>query len=108
MTRDGIEINLRKSPYRVTVGDNTFVFSSALYAKKFSERLEERKQQLARSLSYHYKINMELPGVAEIALYQQIEKRGFYIIMKGGIAECPEQVKLSGAKLTLKKSAELS
>lgn len=102
----GIAYDLKSSPYSYTVENRKYYFSSRLHVEKFEKRIGDKEREISTSLSNRFNIWVDFPIIAEIILYQQIEKRGFLIEIlgeKGGLAEWPNQLKLSGARLTLRK-----
>lgn len=100
MTVNGIEWNLEKSPYKVTIGKTTYVFSSELYVKKFNERLKENRDILNYSLKRRFGINCNFNDLADLLLYSKIEKRGFLVIIGGESIKCLNSTKLSGVVKT--------
>lgn len=83
MTRNGIEYDLEKSPYRTEIkGDIdtlTMCFSSNLNKDKFENRLTDFTKQTDESLSKRFGMKLHLPLVSAVALYRKTEKRGFAI-----------------------------
>ena len=88
----------------ITYGDEdiTFVFSSELYKSKFAARLQENRESINKSLSNRFGVNIICDKIADLRLYQSIEKRGF-LIYKGLVKfECLNDITLNGLKLTSK------
>ncbi len=87
MTRNGIEYDLEKSPYKTTVENNeealTIYFSSELNMSKFNIRYRNFVEEIDESLSKRFGINLHLPLVSALALYRKIEKRGFAVYSSG-------------------------
>lgn len=83
MTRNGIEYNLRKSPYHVSVnyGDQTYTyfFSSNSYRVKFIERKEQYNDELKSLFFRKFNLDLELELLGDLYCYISIEKRGFLI-----------------------------
>lgn len=87
MTRNGIEYDLEKSPYKATVENNeealTMYFSSELNMSKFNIRYHTFTKEIDESLSKRFGLNLHLPLVSALALYHRIEKRGFAVYSSG-------------------------
>lgn len=101
LTRRGIEYDLEKSPYRVKSQHLIFHFSSELYRSKFVDECKDYIQFISESLYKRFKFLVRFDELALLVLYRNIEKRGFYVIIKDTkeVITCPEQVKLSGTKV---------
>lgn len=95
MSAKGICYSLEKSPYRVTVYNLTYFFSSKRYADKFRDNLLENRELFKTQWSSRMKIPFESDAMADIQLYQNIEKRGFYITRDGEEIH-PWQIKFVG------------
>jgi hypothetical protein len=93
-TRDGIYHNILESDYPFSVGEITFYFSSHLYRQKFMNRYRAEIERFNESAMNVYKrqFNMVFIELAVIRLYTQIEKRGFYIILRGEKVTCLENL----------------
>lgn len=111
LTRDGIAYDLNISPYRLEVPYEgcslTYVFSSELYKGKFYDRFLENREKIGNSLSNRFGFQIENDMLCDIALYGNIEKRGFMILKGEDKIVCQESIILDGAKLT-KKSCSAS
>lgn len=106
LTRDNIAYDFNISPHKLTVNypdDNiTFVFSSNLYKTNFEKRLEENRENINNSLSKRFGVIIKADKIADLRLYQNIEKRGF-LLYKGLVKiECQNDIILDGQNLTLK------
>ena len=110
LTRSNIAYNLSISPHRlnVTYGEDslTFVFSSDLYKKKFTEKQDENRESISNSLSKRFGIKVEYPILADIKLYTTIEKRGFLLLRNEVEVECLTRIILDGERVTLKNSED--
>lgn len=107
MTKDGIEINLRITPWIYEeIYDSgqvlEFRFSSEFYLKKFKEKQEGNRFTVNASLSNRFNFKIINDILCDITLYKKIEKRGFLIIMDGEELWLDDPV-LIGDKLTKKK-----
>lgn len=96
LTRYGVAHDLNKSPFKmlITYDDEviTFVFSSQLYKDKFAAKLEKNRETINNSLSNRFGFNINGDKIADLRLYQTIEKRGF-LIYKGLVKiECQEDI----------------
>lgn len=83
MSAKGICYSLEKSPYRVNVNNFTYFFSSKRYADKFRDNLLENRELFNSQWTSRMKIPFESNAMADIQLYQQIEKRGFFVLIDG-------------------------
>lgn len=88
-TKRGIFHNLKESNYTISNTEIMFFFSSQLYLQKFIDEYKQNRVQLfdridtKGTLKY---LNMET--LADIMLYQRIEKRGFRAWLKGVDITC--------------------
>lgn len=100
LTRGGVIYDLKLSPFKhdVKYGDEgyTYYFSSELNRKKFIARLEDHRDKVNTSLSNRFNIYLELNLIADIKLYENIEKRGFLIANTKESYECLSTIRLSG------------
>jgi hypothetical protein len=93
-TRDGIFHNILESDYPFTVGEMTFYFSSPSYRTKFMERYRAEMIRFNESAMNIYKrqFNLVFIELAVIRLYTMIEKRGFYMTLRGEKVTCLESL----------------
>lgn len=93
-TRKGIFHNIEESDYPFTVGEITFYFSSPTYRQKFMNRYHEELERFNESAMNIYKrqFNLNFIELSLIRLYTLIEKRGFYIILRGEKVTCLESL----------------
>lgn len=94
MTRNGIEYNLSKSPYRFETPDFIFVFSSEMHMKKFENQRHDRKNYINESLSNRFNIFIDSETLSDLILYRRIENRGELVLNKRGEKICLNKVKL--------------
>ena len=110
LTRSNIAYDLSISPHRYTLkyGENSleFIFSSDLYKRKFIEKYNDHREQIANSLSKRFGVAVNIPVLADIRLYTTIEKRGFLLVGNGVELQCPDRIILDGEKVTLKSYEE--
>jgi hypothetical protein len=88
-TKRGIYHNLRESKYVVSNGEITFYFSSELYLTKFLDAYQENRKTFDKKMnSMLQETPFNMDTVADVCLYQQIEKRGFFArLMKAKITQ---------------------
>lgn len=79
LTKNGIQLDIKKSDYICVVDSYKFYFSSELYRTKFINELSEYISSETIKLKYKYKVNIVGKIFFAISLYKKIEKRGFYI-----------------------------
>ena len=107
LTRSNIAYNLHASPHIVEVeyGEGktiTYHFSSALYTSKFRDRLQVHREIVSESLSNRFGFRIEADLIADLKLYNTIEKRGYLISIDGEYIECQNDITLDGMMLTSK------
>lgn len=104
LTRNGVAYNLPDSPYRYNVdyGSHsiTFVFSSNLYLRNFTRKLQGNRKAINLSLSNRFGFSIENNVLCDMKLYCSIEKRGFLIYQNGERFECLKSIRLDGSNLT--------
>ncbi len=79
-TRRGIYTDLKESKYSYLRGGLIFFFSSLQYQKKFEEMVDNYVIEHEIKLFKKYGVQNAFTFYFMIALYRQIEKRGFRII----------------------------
>ena len=89
LTRRGICKNLAYSPYQFTnlYGNNVYTlsFSSKLHLDKFTKGRDKNHAMIYNDIYKRYKIMFDCTLLADLNLYQKIEKRGCYIILNDSI-----------------------
>lgn len=89
--------DLRQSPFTLEMEGITFHFSSQLHLIKYVERLGPFTNEMHERLYNRYCIRIYCPIWSAIALYNQIETRGFLIKnRKGEYIESCLMLKLDG------------
>lgn len=78
LTRNGVCYDLPNSPYTFEWRGIVWFFSSNAHRSKFIHGVRDRELWLDDSLSRRFRCTIHLPIVADVQLYTQIEKRGFY------------------------------
>jgi hypothetical protein len=104
-TAKGIYHNLRESKYAVSNSEIAFYFSSEFYLSKFLGEYQENRekyQKRMKNLLIHSPYNMDI--IADITLYQQIEKRGFFVRLKRAKITKDDLYKYALRKMTEKES----
>lgn len=100
LTRSKVAYNLGISPHKYTLkyanDDVTYVFSSDLYKRKFSERLIDNRATINLSLTNRFGYNCCLDLLCDLKLYSSIEKRGFLVIVNNEEIICQENITLGG------------
>lgn len=79
----GVFYDLKDSNYIYLGGNVAFYFSSNLYLKKFTLKLDEFIKNEKMKFLVNYKININADLLFMITLYRKIEKRGFKVIYNG-------------------------
>lgn len=101
MTINGVEWNLKKSPFKVYINDTIYVFSSKLHHDKFLDKLQQNRDIINYSLYRRFGVDCDVSELADFILYCKIESRGFLIVKDGETVECRDSVKLNGVIKTL-------
>jgi|SRR5205085_2012784 len=79
-TAKGIYHNLKESKYTISNGEVVFYFSSKLYRDKFLTDYEQHRivfDANAEKLLNENPLNLDT--IADVTLYNKIEKRGFFV-----------------------------
>jgi hypothetical protein len=82
-TANGIYHNLRESKYTISNGEIVFSFSSRLYMNKFLRDYKHHRITCMFRGDWQGK-PLNLDTVADIVLYEKLEKRGFFVRMITG------------------------
>lgn len=107
MTRSGIEVNLKNSPYGVDINYGSriikYMFSGISSMTKFQNKIEENRQFLKESLTNRFKINFYLSDdFCDMILYKSIEKRAFLVYIDGRPIEWQGNLEYSGQRIESK------
>lgn len=103
-TRRGIYHNLKESEYTVSNSEIVFFFSSKVYQEKFLREYRENRKCFRHRLNKQGKdIPINLDIIADITLYQTIEKRGFRACV-GGVDTSCENLYQYALRLVTKKN----
>lgn|GEM_PF-3369559 len=83
-TLRGIYHNLKESKYTVSNGETVFFFSSRLYMMKFLEGYEHNRLKISNRIENAIACDvLNFEFLVDINFYKKIEKRGFYVWIKG-------------------------
>lgn len=83
-TKNGVCYPIEESPFTAHRNGFTFFFSSMAHLTKFNDKVRERELWLNDSLSRRFKCFVDADILADIQLYEQIEKRGYYVEHESG------------------------
>lgn len=102
ITKNGVCYDLKISPYRLTQGNLTFVFSSKPHLDKFKKKLRENRDIINYSLSKRFNFHIDVSQLADIVLYRKIETRGFLIVTAEGNELCQDNITFGGGEATIR------
>lgn len=91
-------MDFTQSPYRFTVDNNTYVFSSDLHLVKFQDQYKAHRSEVSLKMSARFQVNVKLTTLADMILYQKIEKRGFLVMDGRGNKLCKENLIFVGER----------
>ena len=103
-TKRGIYHNLKESKYTVSNGEIVFFFSSKVYMEKYLREYKENRRVFRNKLLRQGKelpINLDI--IADLTLYDTIEKRGFRACV-GGVDTSCENLYQYALRLVTKKN----
>lgn len=97
-TRNGVEYDLRQSPYESSRWPYLFRFSSQAHRDKFNEKAAGRVEWLNDSMTRRFHLAIDLKPLALFQLYMQVETRGFLVrdVETGVWYDCPQTVRFDG------------
>lgn len=84
-TKNGIELDIKKSNYKYYFEGMTFYFSSEFYLNKYKKLLNDYIRTETIKLYNKYKILCNFKVYLALSFYRKIEKRGFYVIGYDGL-----------------------
>lgn len=101
LTRGGVCYDLVKTPFESTQrytnqGEMVFKFSSEYNLNNFNNKFKENREKINTSLSKRFNLNINCDLLADIKLYEKIEKRGFLIVGESESIECLNNTTLDG------------
>ena len=99
LSSGGVAYRLEDSPFIVERFGIVYHFSSLKHKEKFIENVRIKEDWLCDSLSrrFHFMIDARL--IADMQLYLQIEKRGFYVVIDSEVIKCPSELVLDGMRI---------
>lgn len=104
-TRWGIYHNLRESKYVISNSEVTFYFSSEFYLTKFMDSYQEHREQFNKVIEKSIVSNpLNMDTLADVSLYKQIEKRGYFVRLKGAKITWDDLYHYALRKMTEKES----
>lgn len=110
-TKGGIYHNLRESEYVVSNSEITFFFSSDFYLKNFMSRYKQNRIKFNEKMKKgvnHHPLSLNFDTLADITLYRLIEKRGFFVRLKGAMITWHDLQKYALRKMTEKNTLNWS
>jgi phosphotransacetylase len=106
-TQKGIYHNLKESKYTISNSEVVFFFSSKVYLQKYLDRYLKNRQELSirmeRALG---SVPLNLNVLADISLYETIEKRGFRAWVKGVEVDSADLYRYSLRKMDTEETQE--
>lgn len=107
ITKSGIYHNLKESHYTVSNSEAVFFFSSVVNLNKFLERYEEHRTAFDRKMKkFTGETPYNLSTLADVVLYETIEKRGFHCWVKGVVMDWQNVHEYALRKMTEKNSLD--
>lgn len=107
ITRSGIYHNLKESHYTVSNSEAVFFFSSVVNLKKFLKRYKEHRNEFDRKMKkFTGETPYNLDTLADVVLYETIEKRGFHCWVKGVVMDWQNMHEYALRKMTEKNSPD--
>jgi hypothetical protein len=83
-TRKGIYHNLKESKYTISNSEVVFFFSSKVYLQKYLDRyMKNREIFIHRIEKAIGEVPLNMVALADISLYEEVEKRGYRAWVKG-------------------------
>ena len=83
MTRNGIEYDLKKSPFIIEIDGVIFHFSSKWHKLKFTQDYKINRDKIRDALFNKFSIYVTADNLADVVLYSKIETRGFLLEIAG-------------------------
>lgn len=106
ITKRGVYHNLKESKYVVSNEDITFFFSSEYTLNKFMDRYKMGREIFNKQLSKISDVPLNYDMIADIETYKLVEKRGFYVWLKGISISLEELSQYALRMMAEKKSPE--
>lgn len=105
-TLRGVYHNLKESKYVVSNEDITFFFSSEHTLNKFMNGYENNRKVFYNKNTHLSDKPLNFDILPDIELYKRVEKRGFYVWLKGVSLSWEELNQYALRKMTEKNSPE--
>ena len=108
ITKSGVCYDMDNTPYVVNqyyrVSDQliSYHLSSVYNQNNFIRRMNEHREKIKDSLTKRFGYEAQNNVIADLQLYQMIEKRGFLIKLDGETIRCLDDLKLDGSQMTKK------
>lgn len=84
LSKNGVCYNLPETPFIYEWRGLRYHFSSASHRDKYVDNVRKKEMWINDSLSRRFKCTVDLPLLADIQLYTQVESRGFYVVSNDG------------------------
>ena len=91
-TKRGIELDLNKTEYIVSIYGYSFYFSSLFYKEKFEREMKNFSEVETQKIKVKNNIKISMEIYFLFALYKKIEKRGFKVISQKDGKELTENI----------------
>lgn len=107
ITKGGIYHNLKESEYTISNKEVVFFFSSKSYLQKFMSIYKSKRETVKyvnRKYIKHDVISLDI--LSDIRCYLEIEKRGFYVKIKGVEITSNELYRYASRKMIDKNTYE--
>lgn len=102
-TKRGIYHNLRESKYTASNGEVVYFFSSRFYLGKFLDGYQEHREITEKRFERIVKNNpLNVDMLSDAIFYQKVEKRGFYVWIKGVEVDWRDLYQYALQKMTVK------
>lgn len=107
ITKSGIYHNLKESHYTVSNSEAVFFFSSVVNLNKFLKRYTDHRIDFDRKMKkFTGNTPYNLDTLADIVLYETIEKRGFHCWVKGVVMDWQNMHAYALRKMTEKDTLD--
>lgn len=107
-TKRGVYHNIKESKYTISDGEVVYFFSSRSYLRKMLLNYKDHRRKTQDFYEKHTGVQLNTSLFSDIQLYKKIEKRGFYVWVKGVEVEWHDLVEYALAKMTRKNTLDLS
>lgn len=97
--REIVVSDLEISPYYYDFRNMRFMFTTAYRRDKFARLLDERIDEAANRLLIRFRVTVDIPEIAAIRLYRDVEPIAFLIYVDGKAVEKWQDLIISSAKV---------